>query len=219
MFTGLIQDLGRVERLVHKGPEAELVVASQLGDFVHGESIAINGVCLSVTAFQAHQFTVFASRETLASSGIGQLRGGQRVNLERALRAGDALGGHIVSGHVDARVPLRDRQRVGAAEVLTFGLPEGALAAQVAPKGSVALDGVSLTVNDVGPDAFAVMVIPITLQQTTLGALVPGDWVNLETDVLAKYVSRMLSLHTSAADDAAPREITLDMLINSGFVR
>jgi len=218
MFTGLIQDIGRVNRLVLHGGEATLSVATAFGGFSLGESIAINGACLSVTAFSEPQFSVFASRETLDRTGIGHLRPGDPVNLERALKVGEPLGGHLVSGHVDARIRLVSRNRVGAAEQFALSLPDDpALAAQVAPKGSVALDGVSLTVNEVHVDTFNVMIIPLTLSQTTLGQMSPGASIHLETDILAKYVSRALGV--AAGQTAQSYSVTMDLLMRSGFVR
>ncbi len=179
-----------------------------------GESIAVMGACLSVTAFSPGRFTAFASMETLDKTGLGALRPGARVNLERALKAGDPLGGHLVSGHVDTRIALIDRQVTGEAEKLTFGLPEVPLDRQIAPKGSVALDGVSLTVNDVYRDCFDVVAIPITLRETTLVGLKKGDKINLETDVLAKYIARQL-----VGPKEPGRDISLDLLERAGFMR
>ena len=147
MFTGLIQDIGTVVTLSRSRTDARLTVRTRFDGFVLGESIAVMGACLSVTAFETNRFTAFASMETLDKTGLGALHPGAPVNLERALKIGDPLGGHLVSGHVDARITLMDRRSAGDAERLTFSLPDAPLDRQIAPKGSIALDGVSLTVN------------------------------------------------------------------------
>ncbi len=157
----------------------------------HGESITVDGACLSVTEALPDGFAVDATVETLARTTLGALAVGARVNLERALRAGDRLGGHIVTGHVDGVGALASRREVGDALALSLTLPEG-LARYVAEKGSIALNGVSMTVNAVGKATFDVMVIPITREATNLGALAPGDRVNVEVDLVARYVARWL---------------------------
>lgn len=194
--------------------DARIAIRTRFEAFGIGESIAVMGACLSVTDFSAGQFTAFASKETLDKTGIGSLKPGAPVNLERALRTGDPLGGHLVSGHVDARVRLLDRRTVGDAEKLTFTLPNPPLDRQIASKGSVALDGVSLTVNEVEADRFDVMIIPITLKETTLFELKNGDKINLETDVLAKYIARQLEGPRETGHD-----ISLNLLERSGFMR
>jgi riboflavin synthase len=214
MFTGLIQDIGIVASLTRGRVDAHLAVDTSFDNFAMGESIAIMGACLSVTAFEKGRFTAFASVETLEKTGIGAIVPGTRVNLERALRAGDALGGHLVTGHVDARVTLVERRTAGGAERLAFSLPKPPLARQIAPKGSVALDGVSLTINEVKDDRFTVVVIPITLKETTLCDLKKGDKINLETDVLAKYIARQLE-----GARATSADISLELLERNGFMR
>jgi riboflavin synthase len=212
MFTGLIQNVGTVLGLVTQGPEAELKIATTIQNIEIGESIAVMGACLSVTRRLENGFAAFTSAETLEKTGLGRLASGTRVNLERALKVGDALGGHLVSGHVDTRVKLIARTKISAAERLTFSLPKAPLNSQVAPKGSVTLNGVSLTVNDVTRDSFDVMVIPLTLNDTTLGETRPGDQLNIETDVLAKYVARQLHKETGSGVDFA-------LLARTGFLR
>jgi riboflavin synthase len=217
MFTGLIQDVGSISALVASGDEARLSVATGLGPLQIGESIAVSGACLTVTEAAADRFTAFASAETLARTGLSELGVGSRVNLERAMRLGDRLGGHLVTGHVDARVRLVSRTRVGEAERFAIALPdEVALREQIAPKGSLALDGVSLTINAVHHDRFELMLIPLTLEATTLAAARPGALLNLETDVLAKYVARQLGREATAGEDDG---VTLELLQRSGFVR
>ncbi|MCK9460425.1 MAG: riboflavin synthase [Proteobacteria bacterium] len=213
MFTGLVQDVGTIARLERRGDEARLKVKTALRDFNTGESIAVDGACLTVDGFGASEFTAFASRETLSLTGLGSLSLGTRVNLERASRLGDPMGGHLLTGHVDARVSLLAKDRAGEAELWTLALPQDEkLARQIARKGSVALDGVSLTVNGVGAGSFEVTLIPHTLASTTLGGRAPGARLNLETDVLAKYVARQLDREGGGGVD-------MELLVRSGFVR
>ena len=214
MFTGLIQEVGTVRSLVRRGKEAEITVSTSLENFQLGESIAIMGACLSVTSFGPDYFSAFASLETLTKTGLGDFGAGAKVNLERALKIGDAMGGHIVTGHVDARVKIVSRTRVGEAERFTIALPDPPTHAQLAPKGSVAIDGISLTVNDVRKDSFDLMLIPLSLEHTTLGTAKPGDMVNIETDVLAKYVARQLGRSSDTK-----HSIDIELLTKSGFMR
>ncbi len=213
MFTGLIQDVGKIVAVRKTGPQATVAVETALRDFVTGESIAVMGACLSVVSFAESRFFAFASAETLSKTGLGELGHGARVNLERAARLGDPVGGHFVSGHVDTRVQLLEKRNVGDAIRLSFSLPGGPLAKQIAAKGSVAIDGVSLTVNQVTQDRFDVMVIPLTLQHTTLDQTFVGALVNIETDVLAKYVARRLE------PGGASGGVDMDLLLSSGFAR
>ena len=193
MFTGLVEALGRIERVTDEGSGRRLTVAwPGLPDpLALGESMAVNGCCLTVVAADGASFDVQAGPETLRRTNLSGRRVGDRVNLERSLRVGDRLGGHFVQGHVDATAALRDRRSDGEWEFLAFTLdPEWT--PLMVPKGSVAVDGVSLTLVDVGPDGFSVMLIPHTLAVTTLGGLAPGDRVNIEADMLAKHVRKLL---------------------------
>lgn len=162
------------------------------GPLALGESIAVNGACLTVDAISGDGFEVDASAETLARTTLGALKAGGTVHLERALRAADRMGGHIVTGHVDGVGSLLERQAVGDSIALVFRLP-GELAPFVAEKGSITVEGVSLTVNAAGPDRFDVTIIPHTLAKTHLGQLRQGDAVNLEVDLVARYVGRLLA--------------------------
>ncbi|HEY3088504.1 MAG TPA: riboflavin synthase [Jatrophihabitantaceae bacterium] len=193
MFTGIIEELGMVVGLEPRGDSAVLVVSAPTvsGDARHGASIAVNGVCLTVVAMDGEQLHFDVMAETLKRSVIGALRPAERVNLERAVRADGRLDGHIVQGHVDGTGVLISRTPGDAWDLVRFGLPAD-LARYVAEKGSIAVDGVSLTATQVGPDWFEVGLIPETLRATTLGAKQPGDPVNLEVDVLAKYVARLI---------------------------
>jgi riboflavin synthase len=196
MFTGLVGATGVLAARTPRGPGAQLVVQAQLegGDLSHGESITVDGACLSVTDILpgGAVFSVDATVETLSRTTLGELALGARVNLERSLRAGDRLGGHLVTGHVDGVGSLLTRREAGEALALSFSLPS-ALASYVAEKGSIAINGVSMTVNSVNDASFEVMVIPITRTATNLGALDPGSRVNLEVDLVARYVARWLA--------------------------
>ncbi|MCU0266158.1 MAG: riboflavin synthase [Actinomycetia bacterium] len=193
MFTGIVEELGDVvaveqladaARLTVRGPEVS-------ADARHGDSIAVNGVCLTVVTTADGTFTADVMRETLQRTGLGALRPGDPVNLERPLTLSARLGGHLVQGHVDGTGTVLQRTPGEHWEVVRVALP-AELARYVVPKGSIAVDGVSLTVVEAGPDWFTVSLIPTTLALTTLGRAAPGTTVNLEVDVLAKYVERLL---------------------------
>jgi riboflavin synthase len=196
VFTGIIEEMGEVVDVASRGDSAVLTIrAARIAeDLVHGASIAVDGVCLTVIGWRPGERTEIdfdVMGETLKRSVIGTLRGGDRVNLERALRADARLDGHVVQGHVDGTGVVVSRTPGDAWDSVRFGVPIE-LARFIAEKGSIAVDGVSLTVTAVGPDWFEVGLIPETLRATTLGAKSPGDPVNLEVDVLAKYVARLL---------------------------
>jgi riboflavin synthase len=192
VFTGLIADLGSVAAVEQSGDGATLRIESDLvRELSEGDSIAVNGVCLTATDVDGGGFRAQAMAETLRRSSLVQLRAGARVNLELALRADDRLGGHIVQGHVDGVATVSAVRDEGFSRVLTFGV-EPPLARYLVEKGSVAVDGVSLTVSSVGEDEFSVSLIPETLQRTNLGEIGEGAIVNIEVDVLAKHVERLL---------------------------
>ncbi|HTP40255.1 MAG TPA: riboflavin synthase [Steroidobacteraceae bacterium] len=196
MFTGIIQDVGEIARAEQRGGDLRLEVRVQKLDLKRqaiGDSIAVSGVCLTVVAFGDRTFLADLSRETLALTTAGSWRTGERVNLEPALRAGDALGGHLVSGHVDGIGEILSGSSDGRSERFTLRAP-AELARFIARKGSVALDGVSLTVNGVQGACFDVNLIPHTRQVTTLGAWRAGVRVNLEIDVIARYAERLMSV-------------------------
>jgi riboflavin synthase len=193
MFTGLIADLGEVLSCEHVDGGAKFAVATPLAaELSEGDSIAVNGVCLTATSVAPGEFVAQAIAETLRRSSLARLRQGCRVNLELPLRLSDRLGGHIVQGHVDGVGTVLSARQEGSSRVLTVKLP-AELAKHVVLKGSVALDGVSLTVSDLAEQQLSVALIPETLQRTTLGGLRPGDAVNVEVDVLAKHVERLLA--------------------------
>lgn len=195
MFTGLVEALGTVRERTPDGAGCRLTLSAPglAGELSVGESVAVNGACLTVVARDPHTCQFQAGPETLRRTNLGELGVGDRVNLERSLKVGDRLGGHLVQGHVDAVGHVAERLLQGEWETVWFACPPE-LAAQMVSKGSVAVDGVSLTLVDVGPERFSVALIPHTLANTTLGFKRPGAPVNLETDVLAKYVYRQLSL-------------------------
>jgi riboflavin synthase len=201
MFTGIIEEIGEVVDVESRGDSAVLSVrARDVAEGTrHGASIAVNGVCLTVTGSSGpdpgRQLDFDIMGETLKRSVLGTLHAGDMVNLERAVRADSRLDGHVVQGHVDGTGVIVARTPGHAWEAVRYGLP-AELARFVAEKGSIAVDGVSLTVTAVGPDWFEVGLIPETLRATTLGAKQPGDAVNLEVDVLAKYVARLLETGT-----------------------
>jgi riboflavin synthase len=193
LFTGIVQSIGRLARITPRAGDLELEIeASGLenGRLRVGDSVAVQGVCLTVIRPLPRGFAVDASRETLACTTLGRLAVGAAINLEPALRAGDALGGHLVSGHVDGVGRLAGNRADGRSSRLEFEIPPD-LARYVASKGSICLDGVSLTVNEVDGVRFGVNLIPHTLAATTLGALQPGEPVNVEVDMLARYLERL----------------------------
>jgi riboflavin synthase len=195
MFTGIVQDVGRILALERLGGDTRLTVGVDRLDLSRaaiGDSIAVAGVCLTAVGLEARAFSADVSRETLTITTIGDWRVGRRVNLEPALRAGEALGGHLVSGHVDGVAELQTRLGDARSQRFRMRVP-AALARYVARKGSVALDGVSLTVNAVERQEFEVNLVPHTLAETTLGELVVGDRVNLEVDLIARYTERLLA--------------------------
>lgn len=194
MFTGLVEGLGRVGRIAPQGPDSGLSIAPPwpASQTVLGESIAVNGACLTVTRGGSDGFTVDVSAETLERTTLGRLRPGDLVNLERAMQLGDRLGGHLVSGHVDCVGQLLKLEQVGGSIRIEVGIPAEHLRF-VVEKGSVALNGISLTVNWVGPRSFGLNLIPHTMEATTLHLAKQGDSVNIETDLIGKYVARLLN--------------------------
>lgn len=193
MFTGLVETVGRIVAVLSEPPGVRLVVDAPAigGDARLGDSICVSGCCLSVVAANAHRLEFQLGEETLARTALGALEAGAGVNLERSLRLADRLGGHLVTGHVDGVGRLVSRVDAGEWSTCRFAAPTRLLA-QMAEKGSIAVSGVSLTVVDVATADFGVALIPHTLGATTLGALAVGDRVNLETDVIFKYVARFL---------------------------
>lgn len=208
MFTGLIQKVGAVKRISHgAGLVLEIGFDPWPRPIEKGESIAVNGVCLTVVNFDSSRFTADVLMETVSRTGLGDLLPGDKVNLERALRAGDAMGGHIVQGHVDSRGVILAKEPRGRDFRLRIGCGR-VLAAQSVIKGSIAIDGVSLTITGVGDDWLSVDLIPTTAAETTLGEKKVGSKVNLEGDIVGKYISKM-----------TPRKgLTEEDLMRAGFL-
>jgi riboflavin synthase len=205
VFTGLIADLGRVCAIHRNEQGATLEVQTELaGELRSGDSIAVNGVCLTATQVGEGTFAAEAMHETLRRSSLGALRDGAGVNLELPMRPGDRLGGHIVQGHVDGLGTVADVREDGFARVVRIEPEDTALLRYVVQKGSVAVDGVSLTVSALDERSFSVSLIPETLARTNLGAARPGTPVNLEADVLAKHVERLLSATQGATTVRTP---------------
>jgi len=204
MFTGIITDVGRVRRLrraagAEGGVELTIATAYDTAEIALGASIACSGPCLTVIAVEGGAFVVQASAETLACSTLGDWGEGAPVNLERALKIGDELGGHIVSGHVDGVARLIERRPEGESVRLVIEAP-AALMPYVAPKGSVTLDGIRLTVHQVADARFGVNIIPYTLTHTSLGEARPGQRMNLEIDPIARYVARLLGARSDVRE-------------------
>jgi riboflavin synthase len=202
VFTGIIQAVGALRAVERRGASAWLNVGCPFAKLALGESVAVDGVCLTVVRVVDGGFTADASAETLARTTLGERAVGARVNLERALAVGDRMGGHIVAGHVDAVGELSRREAVESAERVVFRAPREVLR-YVAEKGSVAIDGVSLTVNAVAGETFEVMLVPFTQGATTLSERRAGDRVNLEVDVIARYVARALTWERETPDPGA----------------
>ena len=210
MFTGIIQDTGTVRKFTRRGGDALIEVATllPLDDVKIGDSIAVSGACLTVTALGAQGFTFDVSAETLSRTTLGGLRAGDRVNLEKALRMSDFLGGHLVLGHVDCVGRIVERTARADSIVCGFTLERG-LSKYVVARGSVTVDGISLTVNSCEGDRFYVNIIPHTAEKTTLAGKKAGDPVNIETDILGKYVEKLLR---------PGRGVDMDVLREHGFI-
>ena len=217
MFTGIIQGLGTVfeKRPAGGGMIFGLEAGFQLTDPEEGESIAVNGACLTARNISGSRFYVDVSPESLTRTGLGRLQTGSRVNLERALRLSDRLGGHLVSGHVDTQGRVEQRRTTGDFTLFTFSL-DPALTRYIIEKGSITINGVSLTVNSCERDRFSVSIIPHTLAVTTLGQLKQGDLVNLEVDMIGKYVEKLLS--AQGEPGAGPSRINPAFLAEHGFL-
>lgn len=216
MFTGLIEEVGTVRRLEKQGMAGRITVATKLPleSITLGDSVAVNGACLTVVAKSGNELTFDASPETLARTTLGTLGIGTPVNLERALRLGDRLGGHIVTGHVDFIATVSERNDIAGNRVFAFRIPD-VFSRYLVAKGSVTIDGISLTVNTVSDTGFSVNIIPHTGSMTTLSGINPGAQVNIETDILGKYVERLLSRGSIPREEGG---LTLELLAKSGFL-
>jgi riboflavin synthase len=219
MFTGIVQALGRIESSEPNDDGRDLWLASEALDMTDvqvGDSIAVSGVCLTATEVRERRFRTYASFETLNCTMLGHLAAGSIVNLETALRADGRLGGHFVSGHVDGVGTIRQVRPSGESTELRAHLP-ASLGRYVAVKGSICIDGVSLTVNEVDGDEFSVNIIPHTQQVTTLGACRGGQRVNIEVDLIARYLERLMSYSPPRDEQPPRRAITQDLLKKCGF--
>ena len=216
MFTGLIEEVGRVLKIEVKGSSARIAVAAGFppNEVRIGDSIAVNGACLTVVEKGSGAFTFDASPETISRTSFRTLKSGSPVNLERAMRLSDRLDGHLVAGHVDCVAAIAERREVSGNIVFTFRIPRE-FAKYVAEKGSVAIDGISLTVNAVGPETFSVNIIPLTTARTTLADKRVGDEVNIETDMLCKYLERLMK---GRDDREAGAGLSLELLAKNGFL-
>jgi len=218
MFTGIVEAIGQVAAITPKGADYRITLETgqlDLADVKLGDSIAVNGVCLTVVAQGNHQFSADVSAETLARSGFSEYRRGSRVNLEKALLANGRLGGHLVSGHVDGRGEVRERNELGRATEFWIEAP-AALAKYIAEKGSITVDGVSLTVNAVDGARFKLTLIPHTMEQTIMPDYRVGSRVNLEVDVIARYLERLLMGEQAAESQPG---LSLETLARAGFVK
>ncbi|WP_338835810.1 riboflavin synthase [Neomoorella thermoacetica] len=217
MFTGLIEEIGSIRRIVTVPQGARLTISARevLAGTRRGDSIAVNGACLTVVDVEPEALVAEVMAETLRVTTLGSLRAGDRVNLERALRLGERLGGHLVSGHIDGVGEIKSRRQVGIAWELTLAVPVG-LERYIAPKGSLALDGTSLTVITVTGNQVTVGLIPHTARNTILGDKGPGDRVNIEVDLLARYLERLLN---PPVEEPARQGLTLEFLASQGFLK
>ncbi|MEA4833524.1 MAG: riboflavin synthase [Anaeromusa sp.] len=218
MFTGLVEELGKIKSITKGTKSARLTIEGQvvLQDVKLGDSIAVNGTCLTVVEYTQRSFTADVMPETVRSTVLAELKPGDVVNLERTLRLGDRLGGHIVSGHVDGVGVIRSKERSDNAIVVTIEAPPQVMRYIIA-KGSIAIDGTSLTIVDYGADWFSVSLIPHTASLTTVGLKESGSKVNLEADVLGKYVAKLLGLQNGDEKKQASYGLTMEFLQQHGF--
>ena len=221
MFTGIIEGLGTVSAIASSGPGKRLAIESDfaLDQTKIGDSLSVSGACLTVVKLQVKRFEVDVSPETLTKTTFGNVKMGDRVNLERALRLSDRLDGHLVSGHIDGLGTLQHRERIGNAILVTIGASK-AITRYMIAKGSVAVDGISLTINSSSDNKFGVSIIPHTAKITTIGIKRIGDPVNIETDMIGKYVERFLNQPGSGKSQAMSGNsgIDMDFLAKTGFV-
>ena len=221
MFTGIIEGLGTINtvRTADRGRRLVVVADYPLENTRIGDSIAVNGACLTAVTVSGKRFEVDVSPETLQATTLRSAKTGERVNLERALRLSDRIDGHLVAGHVDGMGVIKDRQAVGNATVVTIGVPRP-LSRYLIQKGSVAVDGISLTINDCDDTGFTVSIIPHTGRWTTIGFKKVGEPVNIETDMIGKYVERFLTAKQTETAGKAPSGsgVDMDLLIKTGFL-
>ncbi|SJZ30862.1 riboflavin synthase [Selenihalanaerobacter shriftii] len=223
MFTGIVEELGEINSINRGSQSIELEIKAKnvLNDVQLGDSIATNGVCLTVTSFNKNRFTVDVMPETMRKSSLGELKVGEAVNLERALSLKDRLGGHLVSGHIDGTGEIKKKQREDNAILYNISLPID-LRQYVIPKGSIAIDGISLTIAELLDQEFVLSLIPHTAEMTTLGKKDIGDIVNLEVDLIGKYIERMLRFNMEDSNNKSitnnNSRVDLDLLQQNGFL-
>lgn len=229
MFTGIIEGAGILRRIQSKGEGKILTIETEidLSQSKIGDSIAVNGVCLTAVTLDRHSFSVDMAPETVARTTFKKLQSGSRVNLERALRLSDRLDGHLVSGHIDGTGTIKSKQKKSNAVIITIAI-SNELASDMITKGSVAIDGISLTINRCSDNDFEVSVIPHTAAITTIGMKDAGDEVNIETDMLGKYVKKFLRLddlshsnkkgHLASNYDVSKKDISMSLLARNGFL-
>lgn len=215
MFTGIIEEVGKIlSTQVHsQGGQITVLADHILNDTKLGDSIAVNGVCLTVTTFTSKCLSFDVSQETLYRTTLGNLKNGCLVNLERALKVSDRFGGHIVQGHVDATGQFLTRQQVGESFIMRFSFPRE-IAHYICQKGSISINGISLTVSDLGSNWFEIAIVPHTMKMTNLSSLTSGDSVNLEVDILAKYIERMLAVKPTKTEKSS---LTIEKLKELGY--
>ena len=217
MFTGIIEEVGKLRLIKPSQGSAQMTVEAHtiLEDVHLGDSIAVSGVCLTVVSFDTVSFTLDVSPETLRTTSLGALKPGAPVNLERAMQAGGRFGGHMVSGHVDGIGRLSSKHQEGNAWILSFSAPQEILDLSIS-KGSIAIDGISLTINEIVESAFTVSIIPHTLKMTNLNDKKPGSSVNLESDLIGKYIQRILS-RQGKMEAGSSSKLNMGFLSEHGF--
>ena len=221
MFTGLIECTGRIHSMQKKGPGVQVGIQVHhhfVNELTLGESVAVDGACLTVTRWHNDIFWVDASAETMDKCTLGQKKMQSLVHLERALRLGDRLGGHWVSGHIDGTGTLQHKESVGEAYKMSFRAP-ASIMRYIVPKGSIAIDGASLTVNTVEEEGFSIVLIPHSQSILNLSDYSVGTAVNLEADILGKYVEKLLGLHTQTDHHSPTSSINMDLLSRTGFMK
>lgn len=217
MFTGIIESMGTISDIRPAGAGRKITIrsGSELRGTRTGDSIAVDGACLTAVEISGKDFTCDVSPETLRRSTLGEVGPGRHVNLERALRLSDRLDGHLVSGHIDGRAKILYRRDLGGTLVMGFEVPEE-LSRYMIPKGSIAVDGISLTINTCSARGFEVAVIPHTSDITTIGLKNPADWVNIETDLIGKYVEKFVK--EGKTGDSGQNRIDMEFLTKTGFL-